>query len=162
MVTNANCAELFYLFPATFYGRKAKAICTDHNARMQDAMLTDGAICAKRDVRLQPRTCTNTGTLLNHTQGANPGAWVDNRFGMHHSAWMDQGFAVLSDLLLAPQLGHFGEIQIRIGGNNASRASTDQRLHLWRHNHTTRLGGSELGTVKGIAQERQRARSRSL
>jgi hypothetical protein len=46
MITNANCAELFYFFPTTVDGGKAKTICANHNACVQDAMFTDRAIHA--------------------------------------------------------------------------------------------------------------------
>ena len=126
MVANANRAKLFDLFPATVNRGETKAIRSHHHTCVQDAMFTDGAIHTNGDICFQPRASTNACTLFNHTQGANAGAWVNDRFGVHHGAWMNQGFAIFSDLLLAPQLGHFGEIQIRIRGNNKSRASTDQ------------------------------------
>ena len=138
--------------------REAKAVGTDHNARMQDAACTHLAVLAHGDARLEPGTGSDTRPTLDHTQRADDGTGIDLRVRMHHGTRVHARFRPAA-LRLAPQLGGTREVGIRVGRHDAGAALTGLLSQRGCHNDAGRLGGGQLLLVAGVAEKAQIARA---
>ena len=131
IIANLHRAELLDLHPPTTIWGKAKAVCTNHRAGVNDAALTNAATVGDRHTRRKQTACAYGRICTNDAVGADLRAIANRRTGsnagkgayrhaqanaggrVNHGARMD-GWHGLQRMQPFPELRDQCEIMIRI------------------------------------------------
>src|SRR5437867_1900662 len=102
VVADAHGAELLDLLPVALRGREAEAVGADHDARVQDAALTDHAALGEGDAADEAAERANARVAANDAVRADHGAALDHRTGLDDGQRADRG----TRIDLRPRVDH--------------------------------------------------------